>query len=112
MVLQPEYSEMDMHLIKMIVVFYQAIFQRYPRPDKEYQSFSLIYNDRSLDLICKDKDEAEVWFVGLKALISRGTNCNLRSEPRNESVSSNSSHAWRTYPSVSSSVRRNFLFLL
>ncbi|KAL7163909.1 hypothetical protein ACSBR2_039929 [Camellia fascicularis] len=80
-----------------------AIFQRYPRPDKEYQSFSLIYNDRSLDLICKDKDEAEVWFVGLKALISRGTNRNLRSEPRNESVSSNSSHARRTYPSVSSS---------
>ncbi|KAJ6830331.1 uncharacterized protein M6B38_353840 [Iris pallida] len=49
-----------------------AIFQRYPRPDKEYQSFSLIYNDRSLDLICKEKDEAEVWFVGLKALISHG----------------------------------------
>ncbi|XP_020575495.1 uncharacterized protein LOC110021367 isoform X2 [Phalaenopsis equestris] len=47
-----------------------AIFQRYPQPDKEYQSFSLIYKDRSLDLICKDKDEAEVWFVGLKALIS------------------------------------------
>ncbi|PKU85405.1 Ultraviolet-B receptor UVR8 [Dendrobium catenatum] len=47
-----------------------AIFQRYPQPDKEYQSFSLIYKDRSLDLICKDKDEAEVWYVGLKALIS------------------------------------------
>ncbi|KAF2302394.1 hypothetical protein GH714_036157 [Hevea brasiliensis] len=27
-----------------------AIFQRYPRPEKEYQSFSLMYNDRSLDL--------------------------------------------------------------
>ncbi|ESW18304.1 hypothetical protein PHAVU_006G029700 [Phaseolus vulgaris] len=37
------------------------IFQRYPRPEKEYQSFSLFYNDRSLDLICKDKDEADVW---------------------------------------------------
>lgn len=49
-----------------------AIFQRYPQPDKEYQSFSLIYKGRSLDLICKDKDEAEVWFVGLKALISGG----------------------------------------
>ncbi|KAL5992127.1 hypothetical protein ACLOJK_013042 [Asimina triloba] len=49
-----------------------AIFQRYPRPEKEYQSFSLIYNDRSLDLMCKDKDEAEVWFVALKALTSQG----------------------------------------
>lgn len=48
-----------------------AIFMRYPRPDKEYQSFSLIYGQRSLDLICKDKDEAESWFVALKALISR-----------------------------------------
>ncbi|PUZ61429.1 hypothetical protein GQ55_4G275800 [Panicum hallii var. hallii] len=48
-----------------------AIFQRYPRPDKEFQSFSLIYGHRSLDLICKDKDETEAWFVGLKALVSR-----------------------------------------
>jgi hypothetical protein len=97
---------------------FQAVFQRYPRPEKEYQSFSLIHSndERSLDLvsflsllintgflklhgflwrllllrflwrsftdsvptlppfhvqICKDKDEAEVWFVGLKALVSR-----------------------------------------
>ncbi|CAH8327116.1 unnamed protein product [Eruca vesicaria subsp. sativa] len=49
----------------------QATFKRYPRPEKEYQSFSLICPDRSLDLICKDKDEAEVWVVGLKALITR-----------------------------------------
>ncbi|CAH2066418.1 unnamed protein product [Thlaspi arvense] len=48
-----------------------ATFKRYPRPEKEYQSFSLICPDRSLDLICKDKDEAEVWVVGLKALITR-----------------------------------------
>ncbi|PPD77304.1 hypothetical protein GOBAR_DD25767 [Gossypium barbadense] len=57
-----------------------AIFQRYPRPEKEYQSFSLICNDRSLDLICKDKDEAEVWLIGLKALISRGTYHKRRTE--------------------------------
>ncbi|KAJ0976529.1 hypothetical protein J5N97_012003 [Dioscorea zingiberensis] len=39
---------------------------------KDYLSFSLIYDNgkRSLDLICKDKVEAEVWFAGLKALIS------------------------------------------
>ncbi|KAK7816806.1 ph [Quercus suber] len=35
----------------------QAIFQRYPRPEKEYQSFSLIYNDRSLDLDPGDTEE-------------------------------------------------------
>ncbi|XP_043706595.1 PH, RCC1 and FYVE domains-containing protein 1-like isoform X2 [Telopea speciosissima] len=61
------------HVSRIIPGQRTAIFQRYPQPDKEYQSFSLIYSDRSLDLICKDKDEAEVWFVGLKALITRGS---------------------------------------
>ncbi|PKA51317.1 Ultraviolet-B receptor UVR8 [Apostasia shenzhenica] len=68
-----------------------AIFQRYPRPDKEYQSFSLIYYDRSLDLICKDKDEAEVWFVGLKALISHG-NCLKRLGSKGDKLSDSNSH--------------------
>ncbi|PIN07080.1 hypothetical protein CDL12_20359 [Handroanthus impetiginosus] len=51
-----------------------AVFQRYLRPEKEYLSFSLIYNNgkRSLDLICKEKVEAEIWIAGLKALISSG----------------------------------------
>ncbi|XP_077235606.1 PH, RCC1 and FYVE domains-containing protein 1-like [Tasmannia lanceolata] len=51
-----------------------SVFQRYLCPEKDYLSFSLIYNNgkRSLDLICKDKVEAEVWFTGLKALISSG----------------------------------------
>ncbi|KAL5761807.1 hypothetical protein ACOSP7_018071 [Xanthoceras sorbifolium] len=69
-----------------------AIFQRYPRPEKEYQSFSLLHNDRSLNLICKDKDEAEVWFVGLKALITRGSNTKWQIDARN-STSSDSPHA-------------------
>ncbi|XP_048437213.1 PH, RCC1 and FYVE domains-containing protein 1-like isoform X4 [Pyrus x bretschneideri] len=51
-----------------------AVFQRYLRPEKEYLSFSLPYNNgtRSLDLICKDKVEAQVWIAGLKSLISSG----------------------------------------
>ncbi|KAK8646982.1 hypothetical protein V6N13_120743 [Hibiscus sabdariffa] len=51
-----------------------AVFQRYLRPEKDYLSFSLIYDNgkKSLDLICKDKFEAEVWIAGLKALISSG----------------------------------------
>ncbi|XP_059648858.1 PH, RCC1 and FYVE domains-containing protein 1-like isoform X2 [Cornus florida] len=68
------------HVSRIIPGQRTAIFQRYPRPEKEYQSFSLIYNDRSLDLICKDKDEAEVWFVGLKALISRSSYHKLGSQ--------------------------------
>lgn len=56
------------------------VFKRYHRPEKEYLSFSLLYNngERSLDLICKDKAEAEVWFAGLKALISTGQNRSRR----------------------------------
>ncbi|KAF5730073.1 hypothetical protein HS088_TW20G00443 [Tripterygium wilfordii] len=52
----------------------QTVFQWHLRPEKDYLSFSLIYNNgkRSLDLICKDKVEAEVWIAGLKVLISSG----------------------------------------
>ncbi|XP_021771617.1 uncharacterized protein LOC110735746 [Chenopodium quinoa] len=51
-----------------------AVFRRFLRPDKDYLSFSLIYNNRkrSLDLICKEKVEAEVWIAGLTALVSAG----------------------------------------
>ncbi|KAM0934716.1 putative chromatin regulator PHD family [Dioscorea sansibarensis] len=49
-----------------------AVFRRFLRPEKDYLSFSIIYKngERSLDLICKDQAEVEVWFTGLKALIS------------------------------------------
>ncbi|CAN8324471.1 unnamed protein product [Cochlearia groenlandica] len=59
-----------------------AVFRRYLRPEKDYLSFSLIYHngDRSLDLICKDKAETEVWFSGLKSLIRKNHNKNARSE--------------------------------
>ncbi|XP_065850462.1 PH, RCC1 and FYVE domains-containing protein 1 [Euphorbia lathyris] len=48
-------------------------FQRQLQPDKQHQSFSLIYanGERSLDLICKDKAQADSWFIGLRAVISR-----------------------------------------
>ncbi|XP_054820563.1 PH, RCC1 and FYVE domains-containing protein 1 isoform X2 [Prosopis cineraria] len=51
-----------------------AVFRRHLRPEKDYLSFSLVYKngERTLDLICKDKAEAEIWFGGLKALISPG----------------------------------------
>ncbi|CAI0402042.1 unnamed protein product, partial [Linum tenue] len=90
-----------------------AIFHRYPRPEKEYQSFSLIYGDRSLDLICKDKDEADVWFVGLKALITHGNyNRKWRIDTRTESTPSESpySRTRRCSPSVTPFVRDVFIW--
>ncbi|KAJ8549791.1 hypothetical protein K7X08_033498 [Anisodus acutangulus] len=43
------------------------------QPEMESQCISLIYGngERTLDLICKDKMQAETWFVGLRAVISR-----------------------------------------
>ncbi|OVA01155.1 FYVE zinc finger [Macleaya cordata] len=95
------------HVSRIVPGQRTAIFQRYPRPEKEYQSFSLIYNDRSLDLICKDKDEAEVWFVGLKALISRGHNRKWRTESRSEGFSSEANSP-RTYTRRSSPLSSPF----
>ncbi|KAJ0971817.1 hypothetical protein J5N97_019776 [Dioscorea zingiberensis] len=59
-------------IIRLIPGQRTAVFRRFLRPEKDYLSFSLIYKggERSLDLICKDQAEAEVWFTGLKALIS------------------------------------------
>ncbi|KAJ1263895.1 hypothetical protein BS78_09G221200 [Paspalum vaginatum] len=49
-----------------------AVFRRFLRPEKDYLSFSLIYKNgqRSLDLICKDQAEVEVWFSTLETLIT------------------------------------------
>ncbi|ESW12141.1 hypothetical protein PHAVU_008G087700 [Phaseolus vulgaris] len=49
-----------------------VVFRRYLQQENNYLSFSLIYNsrERTLELICKDKDETETWFRGLKTLIS------------------------------------------
>ncbi|PRQ55378.1 putative chromatin regulator PHD family [Rosa chinensis] len=89
------------HVSRIIPGQRTPIFQRYPRPEKEYQSFSLIYDDRSLDLICKDKDEAEVWFTGLKALISRGLQQKGRAETKSgvtSEATSPRSHTQRSSP--------------
>uniref|UniRef100_I1N357 FYVE-type domain-containing protein n=1 Tax=Glycine max TaxID=3847 RepID=I1N357_SOYBN len=63
-----------------------VVFRRYLQPEKDYLSFSLVYNngERTLDLICKDQDEAEVWFTGLKTLISTGKLRRIGSELFND----------------------------
>ncbi|KAK4278882.1 hypothetical protein QN277_016663 [Acacia crassicarpa] len=95
------------HVSRIISGQRTPIFQRYPRPEKEYQSFSLIYNDRSLDLICKDKDEAEVWFSGLKALISRSHHRKWRTESRSDGIPSEANSP-RTYTRRSSPLSSPF----
>lgn len=95
------------HVSRIISGQRTPIFQRYPRPEKEYQSFSLIYNDRSLDLICKDKEEAEVWFSGLKALISRSHQRKWRTDSRSDGIPSEANSP-RTYTRRSSPLHSPF----
>ncbi|KAF7119963.1 hypothetical protein RHSIM_Rhsim13G0211900 [Rhododendron simsii] len=95
------------HVSRIIAGQRTPIFQRHPRPEKEYQSFSLIYSDRSLDLICKDKDEAEVWFSGLKALISRCHQRKWRTESRSDGIPSEATSP-RTYTRRSSPLHSPF----
>ncbi|KAM3337320.1 PH, RCC1 and FYVE domains-containing protein 1-like [Capsicum galapagoense] len=95
------------HVSRIISGQRTPIFQRHSRPEKEYQSFSLIYNDRSLDLICKDKEEAEVWFSGLKALISRGHQRKWRTDSRSDGIPSGATSP-RTYTRRSSPLHSPF----
>ncbi|KAK3220837.1 hypothetical protein Dsin_014807 [Dipteronia sinensis] len=96
------------HISRIIPGQRTTIFQRYPQPKKECQSFSLIYSNRSLDLICKDRDEAELWFTALRALISRGNYCKSTSD----SISSDSprSHTRKNSPSNISSTSSDILY--
>ncbi|XP_022759394.1 PH, RCC1 and FYVE domains-containing protein 1 [Durio zibethinus] len=63
-------------VMKIVTGQKTANFQRHHQPEKEQQSISLIYanGERSLNLICKDKEQADSWFVGLRAVISRCNN--------------------------------------
>ncbi|MED6148890.1 hypothetical protein PIB30_057335 [Stylosanthes scabra] len=74
-----------------------VVFRRFLRPEKDYLSFSLIYKkgERSLDLICKDKAEVEVWFAGLNTLIPSGQNSK---RPRSEFTDDSSDFAHNERP--------------
>ncbi|XP_042518838.1 PH, RCC1 and FYVE domains-containing protein 1-like isoform X2 [Macadamia integrifolia] len=69
-----EARELRLNSITNIIRGHKTVnFQRHPQPEKESQSFSLVYGNAecTLDLICKDKEQADSWVLGLKALISR-----------------------------------------
>ena len=59
------------------------MFQTYPRPEKEYQSFSLIYNDRSLDLVWHIFAKGNIFtFVGNSfEVLSQGKNVFIEQSP-------------------------------
>ncbi|XP_062183572.1 PH, RCC1 and FYVE domains-containing protein 1-like [Phragmites australis] len=66
-------KHLSLNSVSTVVLGQKTInFLRQRWPEKESQSLSLIYKDRecSLDLICSDRDQAEYWYLGLRALIS------------------------------------------
>ncbi|KJE88637.1 hypothetical protein CAOG_00256 [Capsaspora owczarzaki ATCC 30864] len=50
------------------------VFQSNRMPEFEERSFSIVYQgNRTLDIICKDRREHDVWISGLQALVNRAT---------------------------------------
>ncbi|XP_052175868.1 PH, RCC1 and FYVE domains-containing protein 1-like isoform X2 [Diospyros lotus] len=80
----------------------------YVKGEKESSSLHQFYDV----MICKDKDEAEIWFVALRALTSPGHYQKLSSHARSNSESSDSSSACtgRTSPSVFSSSSSDLVY--
>ncbi|CAN6481485.1 unnamed protein product [Victoria cruziana] len=64
----------------------QVNFQQQARSENFCQSFSLVYRngEKSLDLICKDKEQAESWYLGLKSLVSGSNHGKVSSVLRND----------------------------
>lgn len=86
-----------------------AVFRRFPRPEKDYLSFSLIYNngERSLDLICKDQAEVELWLAGLRALISTGQHKHSGSDSQSDGILLSDDSGEYCRPSGASSISRS-----
>lgn len=66
-------KHLSLNSVSAVILGQKTInFQRQRWPEKEHQSLSLIYRNGecSLDLICRDRDQAERWHLGLTALIS------------------------------------------
>ncbi|CAN6341219.1 unnamed protein product [Urochloa humidicola] len=95
-----------------------AVFRRFLHPEKDYLSFSLIYKkgQRSLDLVCKDQAEVEVWFSTLEALITSTSgrqSCSIDGPSDRISVSDEVSHYhdsnfYDTTLDIASSITRTF----
>ncbi|RCV26929.1 hypothetical protein SETIT_5G285000v2 [Setaria italica] len=93
-----------------------AVFRRFLCPEKDYLSFSLIYKNgqRSLDLVCKDQAEVEVWFSTLEGLISSCCKNSTIDEHKDRVSLSDEisyyqdSHSYDTTLDIASSISRSF----
>jgi hypothetical protein len=55
---------------KMLTGQKTAVFTKYKNPETEKRSFSILYKDRSLDIVATDLKQFKIWVQGLKFLLS------------------------------------------
>ena len=58
--------EVMTHFYLLCWVFVMCVIEVVSKFGPQALSFSLLYSDRSLDIICKDKREFEIWTSGIK----------------------------------------------
>lgn len=46
-----------------------SVFLKNRFPEYEHVSFSLVYDDRSLDIICKTREEFDTWVTGIRSIL-------------------------------------------
>mmetsp|Transcript_15847 Transcript_15847/g.40533 ORF Transcript_15847/g.40533 Transcript_15847/m.40533 type:complete len:695 (+) Transcript_15847:1646-3730(+) len=64
-------SSVPLESVKELVVGQStASFKTQKLSSHAHVSFSLLYNKRSLDLVCKDKNEFDIWVTGLRCLLN------------------------------------------
>lgn len=81
---------MVLSLVKGVLVGQRtAIFKKNKLPEYEHISFSVLYGDKTLDVICKDSREYDIWVVGLRALTVEPVSLEANAyEPSSPSLSS------------------------
>ncbi|KAK8956399.1 Ultraviolet-B receptor UVR8 [Platanthera guangdongensis] len=84
---------LELNTVSKVILGQKTVnFLRQLQSGRESQSFSVIYknSERSLDLICKDTEQAECWVLGLTALLSISHNLRPLATPRTNRVAARS----------------------
>lgn len=85
------------------------IFERYKNPDLDELSFSLLYENRTLDIVCKDKREFIIWVTGITYLLSKaGGQPNELSTQTLEKKTSSTINLLQTYAEESKKFKESF----
>lgn len=84
------------------------IFERYKNPDLDELSFSLLYENRTLDIVCKDKKEFITWVTGITYLLSKSNQSNELQVQSLEKKNSSNFNLLQTYAEESKKFKESF----